>query len=347
MASNGMVPSGAMSEPLLSVKNLVTRFETDRGTVRAVSDVSFTVQKGETVALVGESGSGKSVTALSILRLVASPPGSIDRGEILFEGRDLLSLTEREMRGVRGARVAVVFQEPMTSLNPVYTVGAQIAEVVRLHEKTTRRAAKERAIEMLAAVGIPAARTRADAYPHQLSGGMRQRVLIAMALVCRPALLIADEPTTALDVSVQAQILELLARMQHELGMSMLFITHDLGIVAEIAKRVVVMYAGRVVESGPVPLTFQSPLHPYTRGLLGSAPPEGSSRDPERKRRLDAIPGIVPDLARLPEGCLFRERCALYARRPPGHERCGTIEPELVLTADGRHVRCHYGGEAP
>jgi oligopeptide/dipeptide ABC transporter ATP-binding protein len=336
-----------MSEPLLSVRNLVTRFDTDRGTVRAVSDVSFTVQKGETVALVGESGSGKSVTALSILRLVASPPGSIDRGEIVFEGRDLLSLTEREMRAVRGARAAIVFQEPMTSLNPVYTVGAQIAEVVRLHEKTSRRAAKERAIEMLTAVGIPAARTRADAYPHQLSGGMRQRVLIAMALVCRPALLIADEPTTALDVSVQAQILELLARMQREIGMSMLFITHDLGVVSEIANRVVVMYAGRVVESGPVPLTFQRPLHPYTIGLLASAPPEGSSRDPDRKRRLDAIPGIVPDLARLPEGCLFRDRCALYAKRPPGHERCASIEPDLLSTKDGRRVRCHYEGETP
>jgi peptide/nickel transport system ATP-binding protein len=337
-----VVTSGAVSDALLQVRGLVTRFETDRGTVRAVDDVSFDVARGETVALVGESGSGKSVTALSILRLIASPPGAIDAGEILFDGKDLRGMNEREMREVRGARISIVFQEPMTSLNPVYSVGAQIAEVVRLHEKTSRSAAHARAVEMLSAVGIPAPRDRAAAYPHQLSGGMRQRVLIAMALVCRPSLLIADEPTTALDVSVQAQILELLARLQRELGMSMLFITHDLGVVSQIASRVIVMYAGQVVESGPTSEALKSPLHPYTKGLLASAPPDAASRRADRPDRLDAIPGIVPDLARLPPGCRFRERCALYRSKPPGHERCVEMEPELVRTEDGRLSRCHY-----
>jgi peptide/nickel transport system ATP-binding protein len=344
-----VVASGALNGPvpqILQVRGLVTQFDTDRGIVRAVDDVSFDVGAGETVALVGESGSGKSVTALSILRLVASPPGSIAAGEILFEGKNLLALGDREMRAVRGARVSIVFQEPMTSLNPVYSVGSQIAEVVRLHENVSRSAARARAVEMLAAVGIPAPRARADAYPHQLSGGMRQRVLIAMALVCRPALLVADEPTTALDVSVQAQIIELLGKLQSELGMSMLFITHDLAVVSEIAARVVVMYAGRVVESGGTRATFRDPLHPYTKGLLASAPPEGSSRRADRPARLDAIPGMVPDLAHLPGGCRFRERCALYKSKPPGHERCKTTEPDLVRAEDGRLSRCHYTSPA-
>jgi oligopeptide/dipeptide ABC transporter ATP-binding protein len=336
-----------MSESLLSVRHLVTRFDTDRGPVRAVDDVSFEVPRGSTVALVGESGSGKSVTALSILRLIATPPGVIQGGEILFEGKDLLGLEERQMRALRGARLSIVFQEPMTSLNPVYTVGAQISEVVRLHERASRSEARRRAVDMLTAVGIPAAASRVDAYPHQLSGGMRQRVLIAMALVCRPSLLIADEPTTALDVSVQAQILELLKQKQEELGMGMLFITHDLGVVSEIASEVVVMYAGRVVETGSTTALFRAPLHPYTRGLLASAPPTGSSRRADRPRRLDAIPGIVPDLARLPPGCRFADRCALYRSKPPGHERCIDVEPELLPSKDGRRVRCHYGGDVP
>jgi peptide/nickel transport system ATP-binding protein len=340
-----VVTSPAVTEPLLSVRDLVVRFETDRGPIRAVDEVSFDVPRGATVALVGESGSGKSVTALSILRLIASP-GRIDGGQILFDGRDLLTLAEREMRRVRGAEISLVFQEPMTSLNPVYTAGAQIAEVVRLHEKVSRAAARKRAIEMLALVGIPSPEQRADAYPHELSGGMRQRVLIAMALVCGPRLLVADEPTTALDVSVQAQILELLVRRKQATGMSMLFITHDLGVVAEIADEVVVLYAGRIVETAPTPSLFRDPRHPYTRALLASAPAQGSSRKPDRPRRLDAIDGILPDLAALPRGCRFAERCKLHRSKPPGYERCTTEEPALLALGDGRKVRCHYGDAA-
>ncbi|HEX4335307.1 MAG TPA: ABC transporter ATP-binding protein [Polyangiaceae bacterium] len=330
-------------EPLLSVQELVVRFDAERGTLRAVDDVSFDVPEGTTVALVGESGSGKSVTALAILRLIASPPGSIEHGKVLFEGRDLLTLPEPEMRAVRGARLSIVFQEPMTALNPVYTVGAQIGEVIRLHEKASRKEARKRSVELLGLVGIPSPEERADAYPHELSGGMRQRVLIAMALACKPKLLIADEPTTALDVSVQAQILELLARRKEATGMSMLFITHDLGVVAEIADEVVVLYAGRVVESAKVTLLFADPRHPYTRALLASAPPLDSSRRADRPARLDAIEGIVPDLAALPPGCRFAERCALLRSKPPGHERCTTDEPPLATLADGRRVRCYYG----
>jgi oligopeptide/dipeptide ABC transporter ATP-binding protein len=245
---------------------------------------------------------------------------------------------------VRGAQISIVFQEPMTALNPVYTAGAQIAEVIRLHEKASRSDARRRAIEMLKLVGIPSPEERAEAYPHELSGGMRQRVLIAMALACQPRLLIADEPTTALDVSVQAQVLELLAKRREETGMSMLFITHDLGIVAEIADAVVVLYAGRVVETAPVEAIFGDPLHPYTRGLLASAPPIDSSRRADRPRRLDAIEGIVPDLASLPSGCRFADRCALRKSKPPGHERCTSEEPPLAVLPDGRRVRCYYGG---
>jgi peptide/nickel transport system ATP-binding protein len=335
-----------MPEPLLSVQNLVVRFDTERGPVRAVDDVSFDVPAGETVALVGESGSGKSVTALAILRLVASPPGSIASGKVLLEGQNLLELPERAMRKVRGAKVSMVFQEPMTSLNPVYSAGAQISEVIRLHERVSRREARRRAVEMLGLVGIPSPEQRADAYPHELSGGMRQRVLIAMALACRPRLLIADEPTTALDVSVQAQVLELLGRRKEEMGMSLLFITHDLGIVAEIASAVVVLYAGRVVEQAPVDALFDDARHPYTRGLLASAPPIDSSRRADRPRRLDAIDGIVPDLAALPRGCRFADRCALRKSKPPGHERCVQEEPPLYVLSDGRRVRCYYGQES-
>jgi oligopeptide/dipeptide ABC transporter ATP-binding protein len=334
-----------MPEPLLSIQNLVVRFDTDRGPLRAVDEVSFDVPEGQTVALVGESGSGKSVTALSILRLIASPPGTVERGKILLGGRDLLTLPEREMRKIRGKQVSIVFQEPMTSLNPVYTVGAQIAEVIRLHEEASRAEARARAVEMLKLVGIPSPAERADAYPHELSGGMRQRVLIAMALACRPRLLIADEPTTALDVSVQAQVLELLARRKAESQMSLLFITHDLGVVAEIANEVVVLYAGRVVESAKVEAIFADPRHPYTRGLLASAPPMGSSRRADRPARLDAIEGIVPDLAALPAGCRFADRCALRKSKPDGYERCTTAEPPLATLTDGRRVRCYYGAE--
>jgi oligopeptide/dipeptide ABC transporter ATP-binding protein len=332
-----------MVEPLLSVRNLTVRFDTARGPVRAVEDVSFDVPEGTTVAIVGESGSGKSVTALSILRLIASPPGTIEAGEILFRGRNLLGLPERELRSIRGAQIAMVFQEPMTSLNPVYTVGRQIAEVILLHEPATRSEARTRAIELLTRVGIPSAKERVDAYPHELSGGMRQRVMIAMALACKPALLVADEPTTALDVSVQAQVLELLGKLQAELGMGLLFITHDLGIVAEIAKELVVLYAGRVVETGRVDAVFREPRHPYTRGLLASVPPADSSRRVDRPRRLGAIEGIVPDLAHLPKGCRFADRCALLRSAPPGHERCTEREPELFAAADGRQARCYYG----
>ena len=309
--------------------------------MRAVDDVSFEVPEGATVALVGESGSGKSVIALSILGLIASPPGTVEAGEVLFRGRDLRKLPERQLRHVRGKEIAMVFQEPMTSLNPVYTVGSQIVEAIRIHETVSRATAKRRAVELLGLVGIPSPKARIEAYPHELSGGMRQRVMIAMALACRPALLLADEPTTALDVSVQAQVLELLEKLQKELGMGLLFITHDLGVVAELASDIVVVYAGRVVETGPAPDVFRDPLHPYTRGLLASVPPAESSRRADRPRRLDAIGGIVPDLSALPRGCRFADRCALRRSSAAEQERCDTIEPELTVLPSGRSVRCH------
>jgi peptide/nickel transport system ATP-binding protein len=330
-----------MTGPLLEVKNLTTRFDAARGPVRAVDDVSFSIDEGETVALVGESGSGKSVTALSILRLIASPPGTIERGHVVFRGTDLLTLPEKDMRKVRGAGISIVFQEPMTALNPVYRVGSQIAEAILLHEKVGRREAKRRAIEMLERVGVPSASARAEAYPHELSGGLRQRVMIAMALSCKPGLLIADEPTTALDASIQAQVLELLKKLQTDLGMAILFITHDLGIVAEFASRVIVMYAGRVVESGPVDATFENPLHPYTRALIASVPPVDSSLRPDRPKRLPAIDGVVPDLATLGSECRFAERCSLRKSAPEAHGLC-SVEPELEAASDGRRVRCHY-----
>jgi oligopeptide/dipeptide ABC transporter ATP-binding protein len=330
-----------MGEALLSVQHLTTAFHTDRGCLRAVDDVSFDVGPGETVAVVGESGCGKSVTALSVLRLVPSPPGQIISGAILLGDQDLLRTPEREMRATRGAKIAMIFQEPMTSLNPVYSVGSQIVEAVRIHQPVTRRQAREQALEMLGMVGIPSPRERMDAYPHQLSGGMRQRVMIAMALSCHPALLIADEPTTALDVTIQAQIVDLLRELQQRLGMSMLFITHDLGLVAELANRVVVMYAGRVVESGPVLALFNQPLHPYTRGLLGCVPPVNVSRG-SRPRRLRAIEGMVPGLAELGSGCRFAGRCSLRAEQPSGYQRCTAEEPELRPALPSRAVRCHF-----
>ncbi|MEB2313572.1 MAG: ABC transporter ATP-binding protein [Sorangiineae bacterium] len=336
-----------MAEPLLSVQHLVTAFDTERGRVCAVDDVSFEIAERSTLAVVGESGCGKSVTALSVMRLVQSPPGRVEGGRVLLRGRELLALPEREMRRVRGNTISMIFQEPMTSLNPVYTVGSQLIEAIRIHRRVSRRAARERAIHMLELVGIPSASERVDSYPHELSGGMRQRVMIAMALSCDPTLLIADEPTTALDVTIQAQILDLLGRLQEELGMGIMFITHDLGVVAEFASHVAVMYAGRVVETGTVLELFREPRHPYTQGLLASVPPMGAARGRERPRRLPTIEGMVPDLANLPPGCRFAERCALYASRPPGHERCVTVEPELIELGPGRAARCHYAKDAP
>jgi peptide/nickel transport system ATP-binding protein len=321
--------------PLLRVRDLVTSFRTDSGSLRAVDHVSFDVPRATTVALVGESGCGKSVTALSILRLVASPPGHIESGSVELEGRDLLGLPEREMRAVRGNIVSMIFQEPMTSLNPVYTVGWQIIEAVRLHQKKSRREARARAVELLRLVGIPEPETNVDAFPHQMSGGQRQRVMIAMALACEPKLLLADEPTTALDVTIQAQILELLRDLQQRLSMSILFITHDLGVVAENAEHVVVMYAGRVVESAPVRDIFARPMHPYTRGLLESVPRPG----PNGARRLTTIEGLVPDLRSLPPGCRFADRCGMCI------EKCRDEEPPLAEVAPGRLSRCWRAAE--
>jgi oligopeptide/dipeptide ABC transporter ATP-binding protein len=330
-----------MGEPLLSIEHLTTSFHTDRGVLRAVDDVSLSLEKARTLALVGESGCGKSVTALSIMRLVPSPPGEIETGKIVFGERDLMKLDDRAMRRVRGDEISMIFQEPMTSLNPVYSVGAQIVEAIRIHKKMGRRAARARAVEMLRLVGIPSPEDRVDSYPHQLSGGMRQRVMIAMALSCDPSLLIADEPTTALDVTIQAQILDLLRRLQDELKMSILFITHDLGVVAEFASDVVVMYAGRIVEVGSVTRIFERPLHPYTQGLLASVPPLDSSKLGGKPRRLTTIEGMVPDLVNPPMGCRFADRCSLRAKKPEGFERCTEEEPELrELGADAR-VRCH------
>ena len=331
-----------MAEPLLEVEHLTTVFETERGPLRAVDDVSFSIEAGSTLAVVGESGCGKSVTALSILRLVASPPGRVLSGSVMFEGTNLLALDEDRMRALRGNRISMVFQEPMTSLNPVYTVGSQIAEAVRVHAGSPREAARGRALEMLHLVGIPSPAERIDTYPHQLSGGMRQRVMIAIALSCKPSLLIADEPTTALDVTIQAQILELLAGLQRTLGMSVLFITHDLGVVAEFARNMIVMYAGRVVETGPVAELLADPRHPYTRGLLASLPPVSHQTRGGSSRRLRTIEGVVPDLVEIAPGCRFANRCGLLQRRPPGHERCVAREPDLVPVTTVRRARCYY-----
>jgi oligopeptide/dipeptide ABC transporter ATP-binding protein len=306
---------------LLRIRELKTTFRTEEGPLHAVDGVSFEVPEGETVGLVGESGCGKSMTALSILRLLPAP-GVIESGAIEFRGKDLASLPEKELRAIRGNEISMIFQEPMTSLNPVYTVGAQIVEAVRLHQRKTRRQAHDRALEMLRLVGIPSPETNVDAYPHQLSGGMRQRVMIAMALACEPRLLIADEPTTALDVTIQAQILETLADLQKKMKMSILLITHDLGVVAEHTSHVIVMYAGKVVESAPVQELFAHPRHPYTRGLLSSVPKERGAVPP--RSRLKTIEGMVPDLRSLPPGCRFADRCPLVI------SACTTEEPPLV-----------------
>ena len=332
---------GAVSAPLLRVRELTTAFHTDEGTVRAVEGVSFDLASGSTLGIVGESGCGKSVTSLSIMRLIPEPPGHIEGGEVIFDGRDLLGLSEREMRAIRGDRISMIFQEPMTSLNPVYTVGDQIAEGFRLHRGVGRKEALARAVEMLELTGIPAPAERAGSYPHQLSGGMRQRVMIAMALACEPALLIADEPTTALDVTIQAQILELLARLQERMGMSIVFITHDLGVVAELTREVLVMYAGRVIERAPTEELFADPLHPYTRGLLASVPGYAELEREGERVRLPTIPGVVPDLRALPAGCRFRDRCD---RAEP---RCAEAEPPLTELG-GRAVACFVAtGGAP
>lgn len=321
-------------EPLLRVTDLRTYFHDNGAIARAVDGVSFDVMAGETVAVVGESGSGKSVTALSILRLIR-PPGTIEPGSrIDFDGQDLLTLNDAAMRSVRGNRVSMIFQEPMSALNPVLTVGDQVAEVVRVHTDRTRREAWQQAVDMLALTGIPAAAERAREYPHQLSGGMRQRVMIAMALVMHPALVIADEPTTALDVTIQAQILELLSELRRQFGMSVLLISHDLGVVAEVADRVVVMYGGEVVEQASVMELFEAPHHPYTEGLLSAMP-----RLNQRSERLTTIPGIVPPSTAWPSGCRFRDRCS-YA-----WDRCAEEHPPLYSVGTQHHSRCHLADE--
>ncbi len=317
---------------LLRIENLQTHFFTEAGTVRAVDGVTLTIHKGETLGVVGESGCGKSVTALSILRLIPTPPGKIVGGSIHLEGKgDLLTLPEDEMRKVRGAAISMIFQEPMTSLNPVFTVGDQIAEGIRLHQGLSKRESWNKAIEMLRLVRIPDPERRVKEYPHQMSGGMRQRVMIAMALSCNPQLLIADEPTTALDVTIQAQILELLNQLKAELGMAVMLITHDLGVVADTAARVAVMYAGRVVEEAPVMPLFTGPKHPYTQGLLNSIP---RLQKTERRARLQAIPGMVPDMLDLPRGCKFQARCSKV------FEPCYGEEPQLKEVARDHRVRC-------
>src|SRR6056297_780757 len=320
------------SDRLLEVNDLKTYFDTDEGTVKAVDGVSFHIDKGETLGVVGESGSGKSVTSLSTMRLIPQPPGRFAGGEIKFEGQDLLKKSEREMRKIRGNEISMIFQEPMTSLNPVYTVGDQIAEAIVLHQNKSRNQAMKLATEMLDLVGIPEPAKRVKNYPHQMSGGMRQRVMIAMALSCGPKLLIADEPTTALDVTIQAQILDLMRQLQREIGMSILFITHDLGVVAEIADRVVVMYAGRAVEEAHVNDIYGKPQMPYTRGLLNSIPRVDQAATAQE--RLEAIPGNVPNPLHLPDGCAFHPRCK-YMK-----DACKEAIPPLEDTGDGHMVRC-------
>ena len=323
--------SAGGGETLLELRDLKTHFFTDEGVAKAVDGVSYAVKKGETLGVVGESGCGKSVTALSVMRLIPDPPGRIVGGQVLFEGKDLASLSDDEMRRIRGNRIGMIFQEPMTSLNPVFTVGDQIMEAVILHRDASHDEARDRAIEMLRLVGIPSPESRVDDYPHQMSGGMRQRVMIAMALSCDPILLIADEPTTALDVTIQAQILELMKGLQDRLGMSILLITHDLGVVAQNAQHVAVMYAGKVAEYSDTREIFGNPRHPYTVGLFRSIPKLGV-----RVAKLDTIPGTVPSALEFPEGCRFHNRC------PFATEKCKTEEPALRSIAPGHTVACHY-----
>jgi peptide/nickel transport system ATP-binding protein len=318
--------------PLLDISGLKVHFKTDDGMVRAVDGVDISVNRGETVSIVGESGCGKTVTAMTVLKLIAMPPGRIMAGKILFEGRDLVPMGLDEMRAIRSKQIGIVFQEPMTSLNPVYTVGQQIAETVRHHEGLSKRAAMDRAAEMLALVQIPNPMKRVHDFPHQFSGGMRQRVMIAMALSCNPKLLIADEPTTALDVTIQAQILELMNEMKQRLGMSILLITHAMGVVAETAQRVIVMYAGKVVEDATVENLFANPRHPYTQGLIRSIPRIDLAATSHT--RLEAIPGSVPSLLNPPSGCRFAARCRFAT------EACTAAEPPLREVAPGHKVAC-------
>jgi oligopeptide/dipeptide ABC transporter ATP-binding protein len=320
-----------MDKVLLEVKNLRTYFHVKEGVAKAVDGVSFKLSEGETLGLVGESGCGKTVTSLSILKLLDVPPAEYRAGEIFFEGRDLLKAGEKEMRRVRGKTISMIFQEPMTSLNPIMSIGYQIEEVLLTHQKMRSASARDRAMELLTIVGIPSPRRRLEDFPHKLSGGMRQRVMIAMALACRPKVLIADEPTTALDVTIQAQILDLMNQLQTDLGASILLITHDLGVIAETADRVAVMYAGRIVEEAGVKTIFKNPAHPYTQGLLKSIP---RIDEEQRPRRLSEIPGRVPNLCFLPRGCAFFDRC------PVGIEQCRAERPQLTPIADGHLVSC-------
>jgi peptide/nickel transport system ATP-binding protein len=321
-----------MAERLLEIKGLKTHFFTEEGVVRAVDGIDLRIDKGETLGVVGESGCGKTVTALSVMKLIPMPPGKIVEGQMLYEGRDLVTLPPAQMRKVRGKEISMVFQEPMTSLNPVFTIGEQIAEAIRLHEGLGRRAAMDKTVDMLKLVHIPNPERRVKEYPHQLSGGMRQRVMIAMALSCNPKLLIADEPTTALDVTIQAQILELLNELKAKLGMAVLLITHDMGVIAETAQRVMVMYAGKVVEEASVKELFKEPLHPYTQGLLRSIPRIDTAAT--QKKRLEAIPGVVPSLLNLPQGCRFAPRCQFV--KPMYTEK----EPLLKEVKPGHKVAC-------
>ena len=315
---------------LLEIKNLKTHFFTHEGTVKAVDGVSFKINQGETLGIVGESGSGKSVTALSVMKLIPHPPGKIVNGEIYFEGKDLLRLNDKEIRDIRGKKISMIFQEPMTSLDPVFTIGHEIGEAIQLHQGLNKEEARKKSIEILKIVGMPDVEKRIDNYPHELSGGMRQRVMIAMALSCNPTLLIADEPTTALDVTIQAQILRLINDLKDKFGASVMLITHDLGVIAEMCDNVAVMYAGNIVEYTDVYTLFNNPLHPYTKGLSKSMP-----RMNVEAEHLDAIPGIVPNLLDLPSGCPFHPRCDL------SFKKCVEEMPELIEIENSHLVRCH------
>jgi len=324
-----------MTEKILEIKNLKTYFYTDDGEAKAVDDVSFSVNRKETLGIVGESGCGKSVSCLSVLRLIPEPPGKIVDGTVLFQGKSLFHLSMDEMRKIRGNDIAMIFQEPMTSLNPVFTVGNQIMEAVILHQHVGKVEAKERAIEMLRLVGIPSPEQRVDEYPHQLSGGMRQRVMIAMALSCNPKILIADEPSTALDVTIQAQILDLINELKEKLDMSVIMITHDLGVIAEVAQRVIVMYAGKIVEESDVRTIFKNPQHPYTVGLIKSIPVLN-----QKVERLSVIRGTVPNPTEFPSGCRFHDRC------PIADERCKTELPSKEMVSENHFVSCWKYGQA-
>jgi oligopeptide/dipeptide ABC transporter ATP-binding protein len=320
-----------MSNNLLDIKNLQTHFYVRGYTAKALDNVSLKIQSGQTLGLVGESGCGKSVTAHSIMRLIPDPPGRIEGGEIFFENQDLLKVSEARMRKIRGNQISMIFQEPMTSLNPVFTVGDQVAEVIRLHQRLSRRETRERVLDAFQLVGIPAAESRLDDYPHQMSGGMRQRVMIAMALACNPKLMIADEPTTALDVTIQAQILDLMNKLKTETGAAILFITHDLGVIAEMAQFVAVMYAGKIMEYSDVKTIFANPKNPYTVGLMQSIPVLGRQT---RDQQLQTISGVVPSLLNLPPGCLFSDRCQDV------FDDCRQVEPDMYQFANNHFVRC-------